>query len=910
MSEKTLFLIDGSSLFYRAYFALMRNPLFNSKGENTTATYGFVNQLIRLMQKQDVTPDYLSVVFDTKQPTFRHKRYPAYKATREKMPEEMAAQYPRIVELTHTMGIKVIELPGWEADDVIGTLAKRAASEGFKVFMVTSDKDYMQLVENNILMYNPWGKKGVEILDPKGVENKVGITPAQITDYLALTGDSSDNIPGVAGVGPVTALKLLQQFESFDNIYANLDKVSKPALREKLEKNRENALLSKELVTIDIDAPLDITPEELNISEPDKESLVSLLKELEFNKIIVQLGTVYDNFEHNGPSIESENKSYHLIKDRAQFEDLLSELKSHSIWAFDTETNGLKPFDSHIIGLSFSYQRDEGYYLPLTDLPDLSAEEMLRELKPLFADPALKKCGQNIKFDVLMLYGHGIKVKGIFFDTMIAHYLLHSGSRGHKLDNIAKQYLNYEMIPIEELIGKRGKSQKNMSELSPEEIYRYAAEDAEITFALVEVLEKELKKNNLHPLFTKLEMPLVEVLTAMEINGVKIDTDLLRSVSDKIEITLKETIKKIYEIAGEEFNINSTQQLGKIIYDKLEIHKELGLKRIPKTAKGGYSTSESALEKMAEHKLINLILQYRKLTKLKNTYLDPLPSLISKKTGRLHASFNQTVTATGRLSSSDPNLQNIPIRTELGKEIRKAFIPETANNVILSADYSQIELRIMAELSGDPSLKAAFSAGKDIHTSTAAMLMGIPEEEVTSDHRRKAKEINFGILYGMNRYGLAKRLGISAEEAQQMINNYFAGFPRVLDYTMRIITFATRNRFVETMMGRRRYIPEIDSSNRNVRENAERQAINTVIQGSAADLIKMAMIKIQKYIEQNSLESKMLIQIHDELLFEVPKAEVDIMKKAVKEIMSTAYKIEVPLEVDLGVGKNWLEAHE
>ncbi len=906
--DKKIFLIDGSSLYYRAYFALMKNPLFTQSGENTTATYGFVNQLLSLMQKHH--PKYLAVVFDTKEPTFRHKRYSEYKATREKMPEEMAAQFPRIVELVKTMGIKVIELPGWEADDVIGTLAKQAAAKGFITYMVTSDKDYMQLVEGNIKMYNPWHKNGPEELGPEEVEEKIGLKPEQIIDYLALMGDSSDNIPGVKKIGPKTALELLKEYSTFENIYENVEKISKKGTRENLITYKEDAILSKELVTIDIDSPVKAEVEELKISLPDKKDLITLLNTLEFTRIIDQLGNVYPDFADKKEEYTAADRNYSLIKNRAQFDNLIKDLESNNFWIFDTETTGLKTLESEVLGISFSINPNEGRYLPLQNLEGISKAEIIEKMKEIFANSAIKKGGQNIKFDILMLNGHGIEVNGVEFDTMIAHYLLHPGSRGHNLNDMARDYLNYEMIPIESLIGKKGKNQRNMAELSPEEVYEYAAEDSDITLQLASILKEELKKENLYLLFRDLEMPMVEVLTAMERNGVKIEVNQMNQMSKKINTRLQDLINEIYDMAGMSFNINSPKQLGAIIYENLKIHEEIGLKRVPKTSKGSFSTAESALEKLSSHPFTGKILEYRKLTKLLNTYVDVMPKLINKKTGRIHASFNQTVTATGRLSSSDPNLQNIPIRAEMGKEIRKAFIPENENSVILAADYSQIELRIMAELSKDEGLRNAFKEGKDIHTSTAALIMKIPHEEVTADHRRKAKEVNFGILYGMNEFGLSNRLNITPQEAKEIITGYFAQFPGVKNYMMQVITFATRKRYVETMMGRRRSIPDIDASNRNIRENAERIAINTTIQGSAADLIKKAMIDIQKYFIKSGLKSKLIIQVHDELVFEVPKDELEEMKKIVNDKMVNAVKLDVSVKVDIGVGPNWLEAHE
>lgn len=906
--RKRLFLIDGMALFYRSYFAFIRNPLINSRGENTSAFYGFINSLLKILFEEK--PDYIAVVFDTKEPTFRHQRYKEYKATREKMPEEMADQYPKLVEIIKAFRIPVIEKVGYEADDVIATLAKRAEEKGIETYMVTGDKDFMQLVTPMIKMYVVRPNQDVEIYDPDMVEKKYGIKPEQVVDFLALMGDKGDNVPGVPGIGEVTAKKLLQQFGSLDNIYANLDKVSSANWRKKLEAGRELAYLSRELVTIDTRVPIDISIEEMKASEPDVETLFRYFDELEFRSLKDRLAELVGSTEVKVKDIDQVEQEYVLVETREALQKLVEKLRTTPFWVFDTETTGLRIFDSDIIGLSFALKPFQAYYLPLNHPEcEFSASEALEMLKPVFESREIEKGGQNIKFDGLMLWQHGIALRGIAFDTMVAHYLISPGTRQHNLDYLAEVYLNYRMIPIEKLIGKKGKRQKSMQEIPVQMVYPYACEDADITLRLKELLEQKLKETETYELFRDVEMPLVAVLMQMEINGVKLDVPFLKKMSRELEELLRNLEEEIYRLAGGVFNINSTQQLGKILFENLEIQKEFGNRRPKKTPTGNYSTAESELEKYAGHPLVGKILEYRKIAKLKSTYVDALPSLISKRTGRLHTSFNQTVTATGRLSSSDPNLQNIPIRGDLGRKIRRAFIPEDPNDFILSADYSQIELRVMAHLSGDPALQEAFRRGEDIHASTAAAIFDIPISEVTPEHRRKAKEVNFGIIYGISRYGLAARLGISPDDAEHIIQSYFVRFPRVNDYIVRTIAFAHQHKYVTTILNRRRYIPEIDSKNANIRLNAERIAINTTIQGSAADLIKLAMIRIQKRLEEEKLQTRMILQVHDELVFEVKANEVEDIRALVKHEMENAIKMDVPLKVDIGIGKNWLEAH-
>ena len=909
MAQKRLYLIDGSAVFYRAYFAFIRNPLFNSRGENTSATYGFTLQLMKILSEE--RPDYIAVVFDTKEPTFRHRKFAEYKATRQKMPEEMADQYPRIVEIIKAFHIPLIEEPGYEADDVIGTLARRAEKEGIETYMVTGDKDFLQLLSPLIKMYKVRPGKDPEIWDIERLQKELGLTPEQVPDYLALMGDKSDNIPGVPKVGEKTALELLRQFGSLENLYAHLDNVTKPALRKRLAENRELAFLSRELVTIDTNVPVSVKIETLKAQPADGEALRQIFEKLEFRSLMERIPEFTgDTSIPAVETFENSQQDYQLVDTLEKLHQLKQTLQSSSFFVFDTETTGLDVFRSDIIGLSFSLKPFQAYYVPLhLEGANFTPETVFQMLKPVFENPAIPKGGQNIKFDGLMLWQHDINLKGITFDTMIAHYLLNPGSRQHNLDTLSLQYLNYRMIPIEKLIGKKGKNQRNMKDIPVEVVFPYACEDADITFRLKEILEAKLKETETYNLFQTVEMPLVEVLMQMEKNGVKLDVAFLQQMSQRLAEELARLENLIYQEAGETFNINSPQQLGIILFEKLQIHTQFGVKRAGRTPTGQYSTSESVLEKYQTHPLVGKILEYRKLKKLKSTYVDALPKLISPRTGRLHTSFNQTVTATGRLSSSDPNLQNIPVRDPLGQEIRRAFIPENAEDFILSADYSQIELRIMAHLSGDPGLKAAFERGEDIHASTAAAIFDIPIQEVTPDHRRKAKEVNFGIIYGISPYGLASRLGIDAEEAKQIIFNYFARFPRVNDYITHVLAFAHQHKYVTTILNRRRYIPEIDSKNANVRQNAERIAINTTIQGSAADLIKIAMINIHQYLQESGLRTRMILQVHDELVFEVPAAELEVVKPVIQQKMEQAMSLSVPLKVDIGVGKNWLEAH-
>ncbi|MFQ5708956.1 MAG: DNA polymerase I [bacterium] len=912
-SSKTLYLIDGSALAYRSYFAFIRNPLINSKGENTSAVFGFLRFIFKIFDEQ--APDYFAVVFDPPGPTFRHKQYSAYKATRQKMPDDMRDQLPRIHEAVKALNIPLIEVPGYEADDVIGTLAKRSQQAGVEAFLVSGDKDFMQLVDSHIKLYNPKRSgEEVEVLDEKGVEEKVGLPPSQIVDFLGLMGDTSDNVPGVPGVGGKTAVKLIREFGSLEQVLEHADQVSRANVRENLKSHRDEALLSKRLVTIDTRVPVEVDLQDLQRQPPDPEVVIELLKDLEFTSLIERFTT-----QKQTPQAE-----YHLVDSEEKVADLARKLRESGKFVVDLETTERDPMRAEVVGMAFSIKTGEAYYLPVRvekrplnpggsrvrferemylDQANgrASSKSLAQWLKPILEDEGIKKSGQNIKYDMMVLSRHGIELRGVYFDTMVASYLLNPTLRQHNLDALALEHLNYVKIPTSDLIGK-GKKQISMSEVSVEEVAKYACEDTDVTLRLQELFEPKLKSLGLEELFREVEVPLIYVLMDIEKTGVALDLDYLSEMSRQMKQKLDELMVAIYAMAGEAFNINSTQQLGHILFDKLQ------LPRLRRT-KTGYSTDAKVLEELAKfHDLPRTLLEYRELTKLKSTYVDALPRLVNPETGRVHCSFNQTVAATGRLSSSDPNLQNIPIRTETGRQIRRAFVPGDPEHLILDADYSQIELRIMAHLSRDPVLIEAFKNDEDIHTKTAALVFNVAPEEVTAEHRRRAKEINFGIMYGMGAYGLSSRLHISMEEAQNFITNYFVQYPKVNEFIIKTISEARQNGFVTTMLNRRRYLPEINSDNRNRREFAERTAINTPIQGTAADLIKVAMINIWNRLRQPRLATKMIMQVHDELVLEVPKSELAQAQELVRTEMETAIKLEVPVKVDVGVGESWLEA--
>jgi len=896
--KKRLFLIDGSALAYKSFYAFIRNPLINSKGENISTVFGFTKTLLNILDREK--PDYFAVVFDTPEPTFRHEMYEEYKAQRPSMPEDMVEQLPRIEQMLKTLRIPLLRLPGYEADDIMGTLAKKAKEENIETVLVTGDKDLLQLVEPGIVVYNP-KRSGEESewLDEKGVMEKLGIPPQKIVDFLALTGDSSDNIPGVPGIGPVGAKKLLAQFNSLEEILENIDKITNKKYKESLKDNIDLAKLSKALATIHCDVPLDVKIDELVPNEVDDDEAVKFFQEVEIQSLI-------DRFAQRKAIIDTQ---YHLVDSAEALQNLVTKLRSSGAFAFDTETTSVDAMRAELVGLSFSWQDGEAYYIPVKGPNDMAEEhrpldekQVLETLASVLGDQKIKKCGHNAKYDMLVLSQHGVKVNGLDFDTMIASYLINPSLRQHNLDSVSLAFLNFKKITTSSLLGK-GRNQITMDQVPIDKVKEYACEDADVAWRLKSVLLALLKEYDLLELFNEVEIPLVNVLMTMEENGVALDELYLARMSSELEMELKKLEEKIYKLAEGKFNINSPKQLATVLFEKLKLPTS-------RKTKTGYSTDVTVLEELAKvHDLPRLILDYRQLAKLKSTYVDALPKLINPKTGRLHTSYNQTVAATGRLSSSDPNLQNIPIRTEIGRKIRRAFVTGDNDHVILDADYSQIELRIMAHLSKDETLKSSFLNDEDVHRRTAALVFNIKPEEVTDDQRRKAKEVNFGIMYGMGAYGLSQRLGITPEEADEFIKAYFVNYPGVQQYMIDIVREAREKGYVTTLLNRRRYLPEIQSDNRRMRDFAERTAINTPIQGSAADLIKVAMIKIHNRLIEQKLKSKMILQVHDELVFEVPKTELEIMKELVRKEMENAIHLDVPIKVDIGVGKNWLEAH-
>jgi DNA polymerase-1 len=894
-----LFLIDGSALAYRSYFAFIRNPLINSKGENTSAVYGFTRTVLDILGHEQ--PDYIAVAFDTPSPTFRHERFAAYKATRQKMPDEMSAQLPRLKEVTEALGATLIEIPGFEADDVMGTLAKRAEREGIETYLVTGDKDFMQLVSPLVKIYS-LRKVGnqQEILDAAGVQEKFGVPPQRVIEVLALMGDSSDNVPGIPGIGEKTAVKLIQDYGDLATVLAKAAELKPKGVAEKVRANAELARLSHELVTIHTDVPLPYSLADLAPRPRDPAHLAQLFQDLEFGSLLKQIAA--------DPAVD--HQGYHLIRSRPEFDRLCQTLQTLERFAIDTETTDLSPIKAELVCLSFAWAPGEAYCVPV-QFPDEGAPEdrayVLGQLKPILENPAILKSGQNIKYDMLVLSHHGIELQGVEFDTMVASYVLNPSGRQHNLDALALEYLQIKKTPITDLIGS-GKGQRTMREVPIDAVSRYACEDADVTWRLRDLLEAKLRETETWDLFQRVEVPLIAVLKEMEQVGICLDVPFLQEMSRDMDRQLLALTQQIYDLAGEVFNINSTQQLGRILFDKLEIQKAHGVRRVRKT-KIGYSTDVAALEQFKEHMLVAKILEYRQLAKLKSTYVDALPQLVNPKTVRVHTSYNQTVTATGRLSSSDPNLQNIPARTEMGREIRKAFIVAGPDRCLLSADYSQIELRLLAHLSQDATLIESFRSGEDVHRRTAALIFGVPADQVTPEQRARAKTINFGVIYGMGSTRLAREIAISLEEAKRFIDAYFATYPGVHRYTMESVQKAREQGYVTTVLGRRRYLPELFSEHQGVRAAAENMAINTPVQGSSADLIKLAMINIRHRFRQEGLQAQMLLQVHDELVFEVPVAELDTVKSLVIEEMERAVRLDVPVRVDVGMGRNWFEAH-
>lgn len=920
-----LFLLDAYALIYRAYYAFIKNPRINSKGFNTSAIMGFVNTLEDVLKKEN--PSHIGIAFDPAGPTFRHEAFEQYKAQREETPEAIRLSVPIIKEIIQAYRIPILEVPGYEADDVIGTLATEAGRRGIPTYMMTPDKDYGQLVSDCVFMYRPkYGDHEFEVMGVDAVKAKFNIdSPAQVIDMLGLMGDTADNIPGCPGVGEKTAQKLIAQFGSIEQMLEHTDQL-KGALKQKIENNREQILFSKFLATIKTDVPVALDMEALKRESPNEEELRRLFEELEFRSLLDRVlkvekkaapsptpvsGALFgffaaedteDSKNSNLSSLESLYYDYQLIDTEDKIDDFLQNILTKEIFSLDTETTGTDPIRAELVGMSFSFKENQAFYVPVPANRD-EAQKIVNKFKSVFENEKTVKVGQNIKYDMLVLSNYGVEIRGRMFDTMIAHYVLQPELH-HGMDYLAEVYLKYETIKIEELIGPKGKNQKNMRDLPPSAVYKYACEDADVTLKLKHILEKELKEQGVEALFEEIEMPLVPVLAYMERNGVRIDTAALKETSLHFTARMQQIEKEVHELAGMEFNIASPKQVGEVLFDRLKI-----VEKAKKTKSGQYVTSEDVLESLrGKHEIVGKILEHRGLKKLLSTYIDALPQLINPQTGHIHTSFNQTVTATGRLSSSNPNLQNIPVRNEDGKEIRKAFIPEDGCE-FFSADYSQIELRIMAHLSQDPHMIEAFQKGQDIHAATAAKIYKTDLEHVSREQRSKAKTANFGIIYGISTFGLAERLNVERREAKELIDGYFANYPHVKEYMDESIRVAREKGYIETIFKRKRYLPDINSRNAVVRGYAERNAINAPIQGSAADIIKVAMIRIYRRFREEGIQSKMILQVHDELNFSVVPAEKEKVQQIVISEMEAAYKMKAPLRADYGWGKNWLEAH-
>lgn len=916
--SKKIFLLDAYALIYRSYYAFINNPRINSKGFNTSAVFGFVNTLEEVLRKEN--PSHIGVVFDPKGGTFRHQMYGPYKANREKTPEDIQLSIPCIKDIIAAYNIPVIEVPNYEADDVIGTLAHKAASKGYEVYMMTPDKDYAQLVKEGVYIYNP-NKKEVmgipEVLEKFQIKNTL-----QVIDILGLMGDASDNIPGCPKVGEKTAIKLVQTFGSIENLLANTDQL-KGKQKENVEENRELIKLSKTLATIITDVPIELDEKALEHTAPNEDELKKHYLELEFTSFIKRMDkpqeaipkkhipNLFDLFEEAEQLADNTNdknkldqsmQNYQLVEDKTQRAALLHLLETANSFCFDTETTGVEPLNCELVGISFALEVKQAYYVPIP-ADQQEAQELVNFFKPVLENPQIKKVGQNIKYDILVLSNYGVRVAGKLFDTMVAHYLLQPESR-HGLNSMAEVYLNYSPIPIESLIGKKGATQGSMRDLSPEEVVNYACEDADITLQLQKHFEPLILSEKLEQLFYEIEMPLVYVLVEMEKNGALIDTLSLDLYADKLRTILQALQEKVVAQTPIPFNIDSPKQVGEVLFGQMQLDP-----KAKKTKTGQYSTSEEVLQKLKNtHPVVEDILEYRGLKKLLSTYVLALPELINKRTGRIHTSYNQTVVATGRLSSTHPNLQNIPIRTQAGREIRRCFITDE-DHLFLSADYSQIELRIMAHLSQDEAMIEAFQNQVDIHSTTAAKIYQVPLDEVTDDMRRKAKTANFGIIYGISAFGLANRLDIPRHEAKMLIDGYFQSFPQVRNYMDETIERAKDFGYVETIWGRKRFLPDINSRNAIVRGIAERNAINAPIQGSAADIIKVAMVSIQRRLREENLQAKLILQVHDELNLEVPVHELDNVKLIVKECMEGTCELSVPLELSMNAALNWLDAH-
>ncbi len=948
MSQKRLYLLDAYALIFRGYFAFIKNPRINSKGMDTSAIMGFMNALMDVIKREK--PDHLAVAFDKGGSTYRYEMYQEYKAHRDETPEAIKIAVPYIQELLKAMHIPIIEVAGFEADDLIGTLAKQAEKEDFKVFMVTPDKDFAQLVSENIFMYKP-ARMGndIEIWGIPEVLAKFEIErPEQVIDYLGMMGDAADNIPGLPGVGEVTAKKFLKEFGSMENLLANTDKL-KGAMKEKIEANADKGILSKKLARILLDCPVTFNATDYELSKPDVEKTDALFNELEFRQMKAQFDKYFlsptlsegegvetgnsqtkkthakksneDQFDLFGfydesdsaPSplgkagmgtLENTEHFYQTIQGDLPVKLLLQNLLNQTSVCFDTETTGIDGLNAELVGVSFSWEKGKGFYVPFPENQD-EAQILVDKFKPFFENEAIEKIGQNIKYDLKILSRYGVQIKGKLFDTMIAHYLINPDMR-HNMDVLSETYLKYSPKSIETLIGKKGKNQLSMRDVALEEIKEYAAEDADITFQLKQNFSPILDKAETKKLFVEIEIPLIPVLAAMEMEGINLDVPYLKSMSVEMAKESAALEQKIYETAGEKFNLASPKQLGDILFDKMKI----GGTKQKKTKTGQYATGEEILSYLEkDNPIVKDILEWRQMVKLQSTYIDALPNQLDKKTGRVHTDYMQTVAATGRLSSNNPNLQNIPIRTERGRLIRKAFIARDENYTLLSADYSQIELRIIAALSGEENMIKAFQNNEDIHKSTAAKVFNVPLEEVTKEQRSNAKTVNFGIIYGVSAFGLSNQTSLSRKEAAELIDAYYATYPKLKSYMSNQVDFAREHGYVQTVLGRRRYLKDINSANMMVKSGAERNAVNAPIQGSAADIIKIAMINIHKKLTSENWKSKMLLQVHDELVFDVHNSELEKIKPIIKYEMENAFKLDVPLEVEMGVGKNWLEAH-
>ena len=943
--QKRLFLLDAYALIFRGYYAFIKNPRINSKGMDTSAIMGFMNSLMDVIKREK--PDHLAVAFDNGGSQLRNEIFPEYKAHRDATPEAIKIAIPYIQDLLKAMHIPIIEVKGYEADDLIGTIAKQAEKQNYKVFMVTPDKDFAQLVSENIFMYKPARMgNGIEIWGIPEVLAKFEIErPDQVIDFLGMMGDAADNIPGLPGVGEVTAKKLLKEFGTMENLLANTDKL-KGKMKENIEANKEKGLLSKILATILLDCPVIFDETDYELSTPDVEKTDALFNELEFRRMAEQFDTIFkkggttipnnpvdeaklykkpqpkneEQFDLFGSatqddsseetrhqyynSLENTAHSYQIIQGDLGLKLLLQNLQNQSAVCFDTETTGLDALHAELVGISFSYEKGKGFYVPFPENQE-EAQTLIEKFIPFFENESIDKIGQNLKYDLKILSNYNIKVEGKLFDTMIAHYLINPDMR-HNMDILAETYLKYSPKSIEALIGKKGKNQKSMRDVDLEEIKEYAVEDADVTLQLKEIFTLELDKTSTKKLFEEIEIPLVKVLADMEKEGIRVDTDFLKSLSKTLDDDIKILEASIYETAGEKFNLASPKQLGDILFDKLKIG---GVKQ-KKTKTGQYATGEEILSYLAtENPIVKDILDWRQLIKLQNTYVDALPNQVDKITQRIHTDYMQTVAATGRLSSNNPNLQNIPIRTERGRQIRKAFVARDENYTIVSADYSQIELRIIAALSGEENMIAAFQNHEDIHKSTASKVFNVPLEEVTREQRSHAKTVNFGIIYGVSAFGLSNQTSLSRSESAALIEAYYKTYPRLKSYIQEQIEYARENGFVQTILGRRRYLKDINSANAVVRGAAERNAVNAPIQGSAADIIKIAMINIHEKLISENWKSKMLLQVHDELVFDVHNSELEKIQPMIKYEMEHAFKLDVPLDVDLGAGKDWLQAH-